>query len=245
MHSARLLPPHPLMLVYDVERIAQTTDGDPRGALPLLAAAVAAGVDLVQLRAGRLDGEALLSLARAVREVTAHQARLLLNCGDVGTLEEVARIACLIGADGLHLAERGPSVASAREALAQATTEVGAPTTAMLIGRSVHSATAARAATDEQVDYLVVGSIFATASHPGREPAGLALLREVRAATSLPLLAIGGLTAVRVLSVRAAGADGIAVIGAILHARGPAEAGAATYALRAALDVPVAEGNTR
>ena len=73
-------------------------------------------------------------------------------------------------------------------------------------------------------DYLVVGTVFATPSHPGRMGAGPELLARVQAATSIPLLAIGGITPERVAEVVAAGASGVAVLSGIW---GAAEPGAA------------------
>jgi thiamine-phosphate pyrophosphorylase len=66
--------------------------------------------------------------------------------------------------------------------------------------------------------------MFATRSHPGKEPEGLQLMREIRAKTKLPLVGIGGITAENAASVMAAGADGVAVITEILAAADPAAA---------------------
>ena len=93
------------------------------------------------------------------------------------------------------------------------------------IGKSVHNLSEAEAARAEGADYLVVGPVFATASHPGRAPLGLAGLQQiVAAAGELPVIAIGGITVDRVREVRGSGAHGIAAIRAFWDDAEPAEA---------------------
>jgi thiamine-phosphate diphosphorylase len=97
------------------------------------------------------------------------------------------------------------------------------------IGRSVHAADDAARAVEEGADFLLVGNIYQTASHPGRPAAGLAL---VRAAVALgrPVIAIGGIDAGRVREVHAAGAYGVAAISALWRAADPAAAALALLA---------------
>jgi thiamine-phosphate diphosphorylase len=102
-----------------------------------------------------------------------------------------------------------------------------------LIGASVHSVAAARAAEVAGTDYLIAGTIFPSPSHPGGPVAGPDLLRRVRADVRIPLLAIGGITAAHAPEALAAGADGLAVISAILSAPDP---GLAAQRLRSAID---------
>jgi thiamine-phosphate pyrophosphorylase len=84
------------------------------------------------------------------------------------------------------------------------------------IGKSVHDLAEAEAARTAGADYLVVGPVFATASHPGHTPLGLKKLQAItKAADGLPVIAIGGITADRVREVRRSGAYGIAVIRAL------------------------------
>ena len=93
------------------------------------------------------------------------------------------------------------------------------------IGVSVHGLAEAEAARLSGADYLVVGPVFATASHPGRAPLGLATLQQiVVAAADLPVVAIGGMTAERVREVRGAGAYGVAAIRALWDDAEPAAA---------------------
>lgn len=202
-----------------------------RSALPLaevIEQALTVGIELVQLREHDLPPEELLRLAADLRQRTLARALFVINA-DV----ELARA---VAADGVHLPEHGASVAEVRAALGRA----------CLVGRSVHSVATARQAQAEGADYVQVGNIFATQSHPDRAAAGLELLRDVRAAVTLPsgvrktpLLAVGGITPENARDLIAAGADGVAVIGAILGSREP---GRATWELRKALSVP-AHGN--
>lgn len=84
------------------------------------------------------------------------------------------------------------------------------------IGKSVHNLAEAEAARAEGADYLVVGPVFATASHPGHTPLGLKRLQAItKAADGLPVIAVGGITADRVREVRQSGAYGIAAIRAL------------------------------
>lgn len=94
-----------------------------------------------------------------------------------------------------------------------------------LLGRSAHDEEEVQRAAAEGVDYLIVGTVFPSASKPGREPLGLdGLARLTALASPLPVFAIGGITPARVASVLATGAHGVAVCGAILDVADPAAA---------------------
>lgn len=204
-----------LVAATDDERLA-ASDFDAR-----LESLLEAGCSAVWLRARALGDRALLARACSVRErCDAHGAALW-----VGGRADVAALA---GAGHVQLPERGLSVAGARRAAGPGVS----------VGRSVHSAGAARAAAGEGADLLVAGPVFATRSHPARAAAGLALLADVRAALAaegrldLPLVAIGGLTPERAAAAVEAGADGVAAIRALWEADDP---GAAARTFLAAL----------
>jgi thiamine-phosphate diphosphorylase len=91
------------------------------------------------------------------------------------------------------------------------------------IGKSVHDLGEAAAARAGGADYLLVGPLYRTATHPDREPLGLARLGAV-VALGLPVIAIGGVTPARVGEVRRAGAYGVAAIRALWDAADPADA---------------------
>jgi thiamine-phosphate pyrophosphorylase len=169
-----------------------------------VSAAIAGGVDIVQLRDKEEPGGTLLELAVALRKITRESAILLVN--------ERADVAAASAADGVQLGEAAMPTAVVRPILPQ-----GA-----IIGRSVHSVEGAMPAEQSGADFLLVGTMFATRSHPGAEPSGPGLLRRIRAAgVGAPLLAIGGITANNVAQVILAGANGAAVITAILASADP------------------------
>ena len=100
-----------------------------------------------------------------------------------------------------------------------------------LIGRSVHSLAGATDAFTAGANFLVVGTMFATGSHPGAVPVGPGLMREVSrllssSKGSVPLLGIGGITEGNLAEVVTAGASGVAVIRSILSAPDPQAAAA-------------------
>jgi thiamine-phosphate pyrophosphorylase len=165
-------------------------------------AALGGGVNAVQLREKDLPPRELLWMARRLRTLTNGRALLLVN-----TSLEVALAA---GADGVHLPEDAAMVER--------------PSRPFIVGRSVHSAGAAARAWAERVDYLVVGPIFETSSHPAAQAAGVKIIEDVATSVAIPVLAVGGVTAARVHEVIQAGASGVAVISAVLGAPSPRQA---------------------
>jgi thiamine-phosphate diphosphorylase len=97
------------------------------------------------------------------------------------------------------------------------------------IGRSVHSTEEAEEAAREGADYLLVGNVFQTRSHPGRPAAGLGLVRQA-AALGLPVIAIGGVDATLAAAARDEGAYGVAAITALWRAPDSAAAALALLA---------------
>jgi thiamine-phosphate pyrophosphorylase len=170
-----------------------------------VARAVAGGVNVVQLREKDLAAAELVSLADRLRAITQDKALLIVNSNRA--------VALLCGADGVHLPERGASVAVTRRLAGDG----------FIIGRSVHSAEEAVKAEEEGADYVQVGAVFPTRSHRG-PPAGLELLGSVAARVTIPIVAVGGITAENVGQVMQAGARGAAVISAILDSRSPGAA---------------------
>ncbi|HET9727480.1 MAG TPA: thiamine phosphate synthase [Gemmatimonadales bacterium] len=127
-------------------------------------------------------------------------------------------VAAAVHAHGLQLAAGDLTPEDARRVFA-----------AGWIGRSVHAADEAARAVNEGADFLLVGNIYETASHPGRPAAGLDLVRAA-AALGRPVIAIGGIDARRAREVRAAGAYGVAAISALWRATDPAAAALALLA---------------
>jgi thiamine-phosphate pyrophosphorylase len=167
--------------------------------------AASKSVTAVQLREKDLPAAELLHIARQLRQDLPKTTLLIVN--------DRVDVALAIEADGVQLGAGSLSVKEVRGI---------APD--LLIGASVHTVDEAVTAERDGADYLVVGTMFATRSHPGKQPEGLALMRDVRAQTKLPLIGIGGITAGNAASVMEAGADGVAVITEILAAPDPAAA---------------------
>lgn len=93
------------------------------------------------------------------------------------------------------------------------------------IGCSTHGADAVTEAASAGADWVFLGNVFATASHPDREGLGLEVLEEAMTAVQrVPLLAIGGVDVDRVAEVRARGAHGVAVLGGVWGAASPVDA---------------------
>ena len=92
-----------------------------------------------------------------------------------------------------------------------------------VIGASIHDRDEAAAAIRGGADFLVAGTLFRSASHPGGEPKGVAWLGEV-AALGRPVIGIGGIDPARVIEVLEAGVYGVAVISAVWNAADPAAA---------------------
>lgn len=176
--------------------------GDCRQRLDALAgpveAAARGGVNMVQVREKHLSARDLLRVASELRRITAGRALLIVN--------DRIDVAAAAVADGVQLGEQALPIEAARA--------VGGD--AVLIGRSVHSKAAALEAEDAGADFLVLGTVFPSRSHPGRTAGGLELVRDVTAAVHLPVIGIGGITAETAGQVIQAGASGVAVISAIL-----------------------------
>ena len=183
--------------------ICMITDGrlaagcDSAALVDLVRAAARAGVHLIQLREQALDDRELVALAgECVSAVRGTRTRIVVN--------DRLDVALAARAHGVHL--KGDSFPASR---ARAMTADG-----FLIGRSVHSvAEAQRASEGDAVDYLMFGTVFASGSKPGLEPAGPAMLAAAARAAKVPLLAVGGITAANAALVAQAGADGLAAIG--------------------------------
>jgi thiamine-phosphate diphosphorylase len=111
-------------------------------------------------------------------------------------------LALAAGAAGVNLPEADIAVAAARALLGPG----------RLLGRSVHSLTAAGRAATEGADFVIFGPVYSTPSHPGSEGFGLEALAEVVKALDIPVLAIGGVDRERGAACLAVGAGGYAAI---------------------------------
>ena len=184
-----------------------------RGLIETARAAVRGGVKIVQLRDKTASDVALISQGRALKEALAGSGALLI----VNDRVEVARA---ISADGVHVGQSDAAAADARKALGPDA----------IIGLSIQTTEHAAALDLAMVDYIGVGPVFATATKPDHAPPlGFDGLGRVCAASALPAVAIGGLSAAHARAVFAAGARGLAVVSGICAAEQP-EAAARAFA---------------
>lgn len=199
-----------LYLISDADRV-----GEDRF-LQTLEAAIGAGLRLVQVREPDREGARLRSLLRRVEERLAERAWLILSVRPGAAGRERLELARESGAAGVHLGGARPrDVPGLRR-------DLGAD---RILGYSAHEATEARAALRGGADYVSLSPVFAplskTSDLPPLGPDGLA--RAARHAGG-PMFALGGVTAETATELRARGAHGVAVIGAITDAPRPADA---------------------
>jgi thiamine-phosphate pyrophosphorylase len=167
------------------------------------------GATLIQYRDKTSEVRRFLSCARELRRITRDRARLIVN--------DRVDLALACEADGVHLGQDDLSPAAARGIFN------GTGKKDLLIGFSTHNLSQIAEANTFPIDYLAVGPVFATASKANPDPViGLEGVRAARQATTLPLVAIGGITRNNCLQARQAGADAVAVISDLLES--PAKA---------------------
>ena len=161
-----------------------------------------AGVEFFQYRDKSASSAHLLATALRLAALAAQlHFRFVVN--------DRADIAALSGAAGVHVGQDDLPVDAAR----------GVCGPASIVGVSTHNLDQFRAALATSADYIAVGPIFPTATKRNPDPVvGVELIRQVRALTRKPIVAIGGITAERAAEAYAAGADSIAVASGIATA---------------------------
>ena len=161
--------------------------------------ALQGGVTLVQLREKNVDGGIFLQRAVAVKNLCdKYNVPLLIN--------DRIDVALACKAAGVHLGQDDIPPSAARAILGPDA----------IIGVSAHSCEEALAAEKDGADYLGVGAVFPTNSKDDASEVGLNMLKEIRQISKLPIVGIGGINAENYTQVRAAGAQGAAIISGIL-----------------------------
>jgi thiamine-phosphate pyrophosphorylase len=159
------------------------------------------GVDLLQLRAKKLNAAEVEKLALRILPITrALGVPLIIN--------DHLQVAAALGSEGVHVGQDDEAVARARAV-------VGPD---VFVGKSTHSLDQACAAADEQADYIGFGPLYATGTKPDYMPIGLANVAEAHRRLSLPIFCIGGVNEARLPEILAAGARRVVVVSALLLA---------------------------
>ena len=183
-----------LDLAYVSEREALDVAGD----------IVSGGVQVLQLRAKNQRSETILPLA----------CELSTLCRASGTpfiVNDHPSLVPKCHAQGAHIGQDDLSVAEARKLAGDDA----------IIGKSTHSLAQARAALQEQPDYIGFGPLFATRTKPDYAPIGIAEVRRVQEEVSIPVFYIGGINLGNLREVVAAGARRVVIVSGILQAENP------------------------
>jgi len=184
----------PLYAILDPEH----TRGRP--AERVLIGLLEAGVSILQLRVKSLPPVDFLELAKDARTATrAHDCKLIIN--------DRIDIALACDADGVHLGQDDLPLSAGRKLMGK-----------KIVGISTHDLDQARAAERGGADYIGFGPMFGTQTKAtGYDARGAAMLKQIRGAVRVPIVAIGGITEENVQQVWQAGADSVAIISDILH----------------------------
>ncbi len=157
------------------------------------------GVKMVQLREKDLSGRELYHLAGQVRELTRkYEALLLIN--------ERFDVAVAVDADGVHLPEKSFPPSVVKKLFPQ-----------LIVGFSAHSLESAKYAQEEGADFITLGPVFKTSSHPEAKPMGTLKFKEIAQSVNIPVYALGGITWDRIKLCYKNGAYGIAGITIFLN----------------------------
>jgi thiamine-phosphate pyrophosphorylase len=176
--------------------------------LDIASKAIAGGVDVIQLREKRKPLKEILEVGRELRELCKENDVLFV-------VNDRVDVGMLLHADGVHVGQEDIPVYEARKIVRKD----------MFIGVSVSSMTEARIAIEQGADYLGVGSIYPTKSKADAgEPVTPFLIEQIRAISNIPMVGIGGINAENGREVLERGANGLAVISAILGQPDPEKA---------------------
>jgi thiamine-phosphate pyrophosphorylase len=195
LHKAQRVTLPALYAILDPEQIGTRS---PESVLRQL---LQGGAEMIQLRAKAMSSRDFTDLAQTARELTApFDCKLIVN--------DRIDIALGSAADGVHLGQEDLPLQVGRKLLAD-----------RIIGVSTHSLEQANEAEANGADYIGFGPIFGTVTkNTGYTARGLEMLARIRAAVTLPIVAIGGITEANIQDVWQAGADSAAIISDILKA---------------------------
>ena len=196
------------MIDYSLYLVTDRSLSKGRSTAEIVEAAAAGGVTCVQLREKSCGTREFIDEALALRPLLkARHIPLIIN--------DRLDVALAVEADGVHLGQSDMPIAMARKIAGQA----------LMIGISAESTEDALKAAQQGADYIGISPVFATPTKTDTAPPhGLEGVRKIRELVAIPLVGIGGINQENAASVIAAGADGVAVVSAIVSADDPAEA---------------------
>ena len=184
----------------DLYVITDTVIGKGRSHEEIARLAIAGGASIVQLRDKQCSTDDLIRTGKTI-------ATMAKETGTIFIVNDRPDIAIACGADGVHLGQDDMPVRAVRKMAPRP----------FIIGVSVSTPEEAQQAEADGADYLAASPVFPTGSKPDAAGfCGLQGIRRIRAVTRLPLVAIGGIGLANARDVIAAGADGIAVISAVV-----------------------------
>lgn len=187
--------------------LTDATLGKGHGHLALARAAITGGADAVQLRQKSGDDDSVRPVAEAIATECATAGVTLL-------IDDRVDLAAELGA-GAHVGQDDMPPRLARRRLGRH----------RLLGATANTLEMLLALAEEPIDYIGLGPAFATTSKQGAPPPlGLTTIATWIARTRHPVVAIGGVTAAHIPALQAAGAHGVAVLGAVADADDPREA---------------------
>jgi thiamine-phosphate pyrophosphorylase len=197
-----------MIMDYSVYLVTDRQLSRNRTTREIVAAAIKGGVSCVQLREKNCSTREFIEEALAIRELLSiHGIPLIIN--------DRVDVALAVNADGVHLGQTDMPHNMARQLVPKD----------MIIGISAESLSDAIAAQQDGADYIGVSPIYTTPTkRDTAPPLGLDGLQKIRAAVDTPLVGIGGLNADNAKEVIRNGADGVAVVSAIVAAENPSAA---------------------
>ncbi len=179
-----------------------------RDSIDVVKEALQGGVTAVQLREKDLPIRELLKLAEDMRKITKDSGAMLFINGRID-------VAMAVGADGIHLGQTDLPVDVVRKIVGNR----------FMIGVSTHNLKEAKEAEEKGADFITFGPVYETpAKLKYGKPVGVNALKEIKNGISIPVYAIGGIKSGDIKPILATGANGVAVISAIIGAKEPKKA---------------------
>ena len=169
--------------------------------------ALQAGVTVLQLREKTATTRDFYQLALRIKPIARqYNVPLLIN--------DRLDIALAVDADGVHVGQEDLPVAVVRRLIGPD----------KILGATAATVAAAQTAEREGADYIGSGAMFPTLTKPGKQVLSLNVLAQIKQAVQVPVVAIGGITADNLLTLKITGVDGLAVVSAIMDSADPAAA---------------------